>query len=467
MPEEPVPVVHRRSSIDVSCLGGQEQHFDVVSGRIPVALLPELQRDFTREEIEHIYTRVHKTLAPSVERPAALFVFGPSAVGKSVFSSAQATALFGSEHNAVLIDGAEFREVHAGWQAVAEHGQQQRLLHADAWTLFRNVGTDGGGGSGISSRLKKRLLNEALRDRQHLIIPDCCNQPTRLSATVEQIVQAGYELHAICLWAPLAVTRSRGEPRSMREGKLWSPDEYSLSTRGSLAMALQWTDGLRDAPSTWRSLALWDNTQFPAEEISLQRFVELVTMDDEEAAQHAARAARLHAEIHMRVLRSSALALGKLKRRANAQREVEAARCWASGAAASGANGAATPVACDAASKGPSRAAAADGIRAAPGLPPPPGGLDHAPVPRSGEGRSSRRSSVGEAICADGAGGPRGSVVDWRTGNPLRFARPQSAIGRMAEREKLKHRLQGALSGFLVGALVGALLGVYGSLSSR
>ena len=31
----------------------------------------------------------------------------------------------------------------------------------------------------------------------------------------------------------------------MREGKLWSPDDYTLSTHGSLAMALKWVEGMR------------------------------------------------------------------------------------------------------------------------------------------------------------------------------------------------------------------------------
>ena len=76
--------VERSNSIEVACIGGSLQAFTVVSGQIPEHLLKELQRDFTAEEVEQIFARVHKTLAPSVERPAALFVFGPSAVGKSV-----------------------------------------------------------------------------------------------------------------------------------------------------------------------------------------------------------------------------------------------------------------------------------------------------------------------------------------------------------------------------------------------
>lgn len=83
-PERHLSRAGRSGSIQVACTGGNLQAFTVVSGQIPEHLLKELQRDFTVEEVEQIFARVHKTLAPSVERPAALFVFGPSAVGKSV-----------------------------------------------------------------------------------------------------------------------------------------------------------------------------------------------------------------------------------------------------------------------------------------------------------------------------------------------------------------------------------------------
>jgi hypothetical protein len=87
--------------------------FEVVRGAIPPELLPGLARDFTQEERDAIYSHVNKSIAPSVPQPAALFVVGPSAVGKSVLSHASASVLFGASNNAVMIDGAEFREVHA------------------------------------------------------------------------------------------------------------------------------------------------------------------------------------------------------------------------------------------------------------------------------------------------------------------------------------------------------------------
>ena len=87
-------------------------------------------------------------------RAQALCVLGPSAVGKSSITAAKASALFGSTYNGVVIDGALFREVHAGWKAVAVDGMEKGLLHADAWKLFKEVGT-GNGGVGISGQLKR------------------------------------------------------------------------------------------------------------------------------------------------------------------------------------------------------------------------------------------------------------------------------------------------------------------------
>ena len=66
-----------------------------------------------------------------------VFVFGPSAVGKSFLSDAKAAELFGSAENAVEVDGAHFREEHRGWQAVRAHGYAHSMLHEEAWPLFK------------------------------------------------------------------------------------------------------------------------------------------------------------------------------------------------------------------------------------------------------------------------------------------------------------------------------------------
>ena len=116
--------------------------------------------------------------------------------------------------NAVVIDGTEFREVHSGFQSVALHGQENGVLHADAWPVFKASALEA---SGAKLTLKRRLLNSALEKRQNIVYPDTCNNPKRLTTLIEEVKKAGYRMHAVCLWAPLSVTRSRGEERSVRE----------------------------------------------------------------------------------------------------------------------------------------------------------------------------------------------------------------------------------------------------------
>lgn len=120
----------------------------IVKGQIPADLVEGLKREFTEDELASIYANVHRSVAPAAARPAALFVFGPPAVGKSSIADARAAALFGSVRNAVLIDGAEFRDVHGGYQAVAAHGKRHCVLHADAWDVFK--------ATKLSARLKVR-----------------------------------------------------------------------------------------------------------------------------------------------------------------------------------------------------------------------------------------------------------------------------------------------------------------------
>ena len=69
----------------------------------------------------------------------------------------------------------------------------------------------------------------------------------------------------------------------MRDGKMWSPDDYETSTRGMATLALRWAEKMREAPASYKSMSVWDNTVFPAQEVSLDRFVELSACGHAEA----------------------------------------------------------------------------------------------------------------------------------------------------------------------------------------
>lgn len=270
--------------------------FDVVVDQIPPALLVNLQRGFTEAEIETIFARSNQKLAPAQEQPQALWIFGPSAVGKSFMTGAKAANLFGVLQNAVVIDGTDVRETHSGYHAVALHGQQNGVLHADAWPIFKASALEGT--DPAQPTLKRRLLEAAIAARQHIVYPDVCGNAKRLQALIRDVQDAGYRMHAVCLWAPLSTTRIRGEERSVREGKLWQPKDYEKSTRGTLAMAMRWLDGMRDSPSAFCSLELWDNTLFPAAEVGLEAFASLVMLSPEAADAHAHKLAEAAQRSH-------------------------------------------------------------------------------------------------------------------------------------------------------------------------
>jgi len=147
--------------------------------------------------------------------------------------------------------------------------------------------TGGKPGTSITQALKTKILTGAIHDRQNIIVSSCANQPEKLQKDMDMLVQAGYEMHAVCLWAPLSETRSRGEPRSVREGKVWSGESYEVSTTTVCEIATRWHDGLCSADAPYKTIALWDNTTFPARQLELDDFTILSGLSNEEANEHA------------------------------------------------------------------------------------------------------------------------------------------------------------------------------------
>ena len=162
-----------------------------------------------------------------------------------------------------------------------------------------------------------------------------------MEALLQKLLAEGYNLHAVCLWAPLVATRQRGEPRSVREGKVWSAKDYPASTAGTLAMARRFSQQILlneqqqqqgaqhesstvanpsmpvataqattsaaasngGAPSSssstnagtsaqWVSLSMWDNSIFPAKPCSLDEFAHLSDLDEAASVKHLERATK-------------------------------------------------------------------------------------------------------------------------------------------------------------------------------
>ena len=141
----------------------------------------------------------------------------------SFIAGARAAALFGVLENAVLIDGTQFCFAHAGFQAVALHGQENRVLRVVAHV--QGIGTGGEGQN--EAHLKRRLL------RGHCAItafgcPRLCEQPTPAARVIEEVQAQATRSRGLPVGAS-RVTRGRGE-ESVTEGKLWTSADYDTST---------------------------------------------------------------------------------------------------------------------------------------------------------------------------------------------------------------------------------------------
>jgi hypothetical protein len=256
--------------------------YRVVEGQIPEDLKTCLVQPFSEEEIREIHHSVDLFAAESNhEKPVALWLFGPPAVGKSSMSLELGPAFFGGTNSAVSVDGSEFRNIHKGFQMVAQHGLRNKLLHADAWKLLKKTG--------CMDKLKMEIVELSVKSRQHLKIPEAGLNMERVYTMMDQLVSAGYEMHVVCLWAPRKAVEQRGRPRSVMEGKYFNTKTYDQAVENSLALAHVWRQRSAEDHQHYKSSAFYDTTVFPSRPVDFAEFEMLARMDDTKSAEHMLR----------------------------------------------------------------------------------------------------------------------------------------------------------------------------------
>ncbi|KAJ9471008.1 hypothetical protein DIPPA_35446 [Diplonema papillatum] len=218
-----------------------------VGRSVPEALADGLRRGFTDSERNSIYRETCVSTAERVGEPQALWILGPSACGKTSAQAFLAESVVGRTAGAVTVDGSIFRDSHAGWQAVKADGLRRSppVLHKEAWDLFKHTNASEG--------MKKEIIDAAVENRQHLVIPDVAVKASRVQAVMDRLRAAGYRQHVVAIFAPVEVTRCRGEPRAMTEGKAFSERGFRDSLRNSLAIvtaAAQAGDSVRTFDNT-------------------------------------------------------------------------------------------------------------------------------------------------------------------------------------------------------------------------
>jgi len=261
--------------------GCKDQMFRVVRNQIPADLISLLTQPFTEEQREQIFLQVGLYSATRVQapsRPKALLIFGPPAVGKSTISTEVAKSLFDNPGNVVIVDGNDVRDAHEGFSKVAQHGFKHNLIHSDAWDILK--------GTKHVENLKKEIMNMAVQNRQDVIIPECALKPERVHQMIKQMENADYEMHAICLWAPLEAVQQRGSQRSLKAGKAYTPKFHTPSCAGSLDFGRHFHMKIREGCRHYGSLICYDNTVKPSHPVHLAEFEHLIKMRPDETQKH-------------------------------------------------------------------------------------------------------------------------------------------------------------------------------------
>mmetsp|Transcript_106864 Transcript_106864/g.297545 ORF Transcript_106864/g.297545 Transcript_106864/m.297545 type:complete len:375 (+) Transcript_106864:2-1126(+) len=232
----PPPAVASSALCDESSIGSPRPD--------DAALTP---RPLTEEERQAAWRAANFHAATSGHlRPVALWIVGPSSVGKSTLTAELSTAfaiprLHGevaneaedansplqpsvepilsnqdvrSQLNAVIIDGEFMRDAHPVWQ---------RWVRTDDWrSAYPAL-------KATINKEKDRLEDAAIAQRKHLIIPQTMLNLGKGLADVARLAGKGYTNHVLAVVAPLEECQRRGRAREVETGKRYQPLEFVRS----------------------------------------------------------------------------------------------------------------------------------------------------------------------------------------------------------------------------------------------
>jgi len=193
----------------------------IMAGDRPAAESRELEvRPFSECEWQAAWTQARYFAAsgPHVA-PVALWIIGPSAVGKTTLSAQMAPefgicALPNGDPDFVVVDGELFRDVHEEYKRWAKSPQW-----VSAYPAYKR----------LINEEKDRMLSEAAKLKKHLVIPHTCNTSDELNkclAYVSELERLGYTNHVLVIIAPRQEVARRGEERAKLKGKRYNADEF-------------------------------------------------------------------------------------------------------------------------------------------------------------------------------------------------------------------------------------------------
>lgn len=153
------------------------------------------------------------------ERPIALWIIGPSAVGKTTLSKTVCTEFDigvrkDGPPDAVMIDGEFFRDAH---------GMYKEWAHSSEWASAYPAMKP------MINQEKHGMLIEASKQQKHLIIPHTCLQVEVCIEEMRELIRRGYINHVLAVTAAREEVAHRGRERELKTGKRYASSEYSRS----------------------------------------------------------------------------------------------------------------------------------------------------------------------------------------------------------------------------------------------
>eukprot|EP00929_Paragymnodinium_shiwhaense_P119882 TRINITY_DN91799_c0_g1_i1.p1 TRINITY_DN91799_c0_g1~~TRINITY_DN91799_c0_g1_i1.p1 ORF type:complete len:590 (+),score=61.77 TRINITY_DN91799_c0_g1_i1:84-1853(+) len=235
---------------------------------MPDVVREDLSRPFYPHEIQAArrlagwnIARSHakRSEAPSDDaptNPVALWVVGPSAVGKSTVSR-EAALGYGlgplperdegawmPDVDAVLMDGDTFRATHAGFEAAHQDGQSRNCVWREAYPILK-------------PQLKKEkdsLMQDAVDRGMNLIVPHTCLNLATCWETITELEHRGYDNHVVLVLGDRNLVVQRGAKRARITGKRYAAEEWDDAVLHGLAMVSR----ARTASLVWSSTrTLW------------------------------------------------------------------------------------------------------------------------------------------------------------------------------------------------------------------
>jgi len=169
-------------------------------------------------------------------KPIALWIIGPSSVGKTTLAALTGTR-YGipelacdspgsdvpADHNldAVFIDGEFMRREHAQWNdLICSEGWRS------AYPLLKKT----------FNAEKDQMFVAAARSRKHLIIPHTGLQTKKTIKDMQCLAKVGYCNHVVAVLASLEDCHRRGRAREVKTGKRYQPSEFKMSLSAIVPM---------------------------------------------------------------------------------------------------------------------------------------------------------------------------------------------------------------------------------------